>query len=79
MKILYHTRKDKKIEFKLVKKMIPFLIIGVFIGTWLVTKMESDRLRTYFLCFLVIIGININPLRDIKIFAIPTTPILLIN
>ena len=49
--------KAKKVDFKLVKKMILFLVVGAFIGSWIVTKIESANLKTYFSCFLVGIGI----------------------
>lgn len=49
--------KDKKIDFKLVKKMLPLLIIGAFIGSWIVTKIQSENLKMYFSYFLVAIGI----------------------
>ena len=49
--------KAKKVDFKLVKKMLPLLVIGALIGSWLVTKIESENLKTYFSYFLVAIGI----------------------
>ena len=49
--------KDKKIDFKIAKKMIIFLIIGSLICTWLITKINSDDLKKYFSYFLVAIGI----------------------
>ena len=49
--------KDKKIDFKLVKKIIPYLIIGSLIGTWVVTKINNNDLKKYFSVFLVLIGI----------------------
>ena len=60
--------KDKKVDFKLVKRTIPLLIIGSLIGTWIVTKIESENLKTYFSCFLVVIGIYeiITSLKRIK-------------
>lgn len=60
--------KDKKIDFKLVRKMLPLLIIGAFIGSWLVLKINSNSLRTYFLYFMVGIGIYeiITSLKRIK-------------
>ncbi|MBQ8043188.1 MAG: sulfite exporter TauE/SafE family protein [Clostridia bacterium] len=60
--------KDKKVDFKLVKKMLPLLIVGALIGTWIVTKIESKNLRTYFSYFLVAIGIYeiITSLKRIK-------------
>ena len=49
--------KDKKIDFKLVKKIIPYLIIGSLIGTWVVTKINNNDLKKYFSVFLALIGI----------------------
>ena len=49
--------KDKKINFKLIKKILPLLIIGSLIGTWVITKINSEKLKIYFSCFLVAIGI----------------------
>ena len=60
--------KDKKVDFKLVKKMLPLIIIGSFVGTWMVTKIGSKNLKTYFSYFLVFIGIYeiITSLKRIK-------------
>ena len=60
--------KDKKIDFEIVKKVIVFLIIGVLIGTWSVTKINSNDLKTYFSYFLVFVGIYeiITSLKRIK-------------
>ena len=60
--------KDKKIDFKLVKNMLSILIIGALIGSWLVTKIQSNNLKTYFSYFLVVIGIYeiITSLKRIK-------------
>ncbi len=60
--------KNKKIDFNLVKKMIIFLIIGAIGGTWLVTKIHDQNLKTYFSYFLVVIGIYeiITSLKRIK-------------
>lgn len=60
--------RDKKIDFKLVKKMLPLLMLGALIGTWIVTKINSQQLKTYFSYFLVSIGIYeiITSLKRIK-------------
>ena len=60
--------KDKKIDFKLVKKVIAFLAIGALIGTWVASKINSNDLKKYFLYFLVAIGIYeiITSLKGIK-------------
>ena len=60
--------KDKKVDFKLVKKMLSLLVVGALVGTRLVTKIQSEKLKTYFSCFLVAIGIYeiITSLKRIK-------------
>lgn len=60
--------KAKKVDFKLVKKMLPFLIIGALSGSWIVTKIKSENLKKYFSYFLVVIGIYeiITSLKKIK-------------
>ena len=49
--------KNKNIDFKIIKKMLPFLILGSLIGTSLFNSLDDKTLKTYFLYFLVIIGI----------------------
>lgn len=49
--------KDKKIDFDLIKKFIPLLIIGALIGSSIIKKIDSDSLKTYFTYFLVAVGI----------------------
>lgn len=60
--------KDKKIDFKLVKKSLPFLFVGALIGSGIVKKISGEYLRKYFLYFLVVIGIYeiITSLKRIK-------------
>ena len=60
--------KDKKIDFKLVKKILPLLIAGALVGTWIVKKIENVNLKTYFSYFLVAVGIYeiITSLKRIK-------------
>ena len=60
--------KDKKVDFKLVKKILPFLIVGALIGSWIITKIDSNTLKMYFSYFLVVIGIYeiITSLKRIK-------------
>lgn len=60
--------KEKKIDFGLVKKTLPLLLIGALIGSWIITKISSDKLRIYFSYFLVAIGIYeiITSLKEIK-------------
>lgn len=38
-------------------KIIPFLVIGVFVGNFVVKKANSDKLQIYFLIFMIAIGI----------------------
>lgn len=49
--------KDKKIDFKIVKKCIALLIIGAFIGTKIFYNINSETLKMWFSIFLVCIGI----------------------
>ena len=60
--------KDKKIDFKLIKKILPLLIAGALVGTWIVKKIENVNLKTYFSYFLVAVGIYeiITSLKRIK-------------
>ena len=60
--------KDKKVDFKLVKKILPLLIVGALIGSWIITKIDSKTLKIYFSYFLVVIGIYeiITSLKRIK-------------
>ena len=60
--------KNKKVDFKLLKKTIVFLVIGSFAGTFIVSKLDNNTLRTYFSYFLAIIGIYeiITSLKRIK-------------
>jgi len=60
--------KEKKIDFKIVKKMLPLLVAGAFFGSWLVTKINSENLKMYFSYFLVVVGIYeiITSLKRIK-------------
>ncbi len=60
--------KDKKVDFKLVKKILPLLIVGALAGTWIVKQIESGNLKTYFSYFLVAVGIYeiITSLKRIK-------------
>ena len=60
--------KDKKVDFKLVKKILPLLIVGALIGSWIITKIDSNTLKMYFSYFLVVIGIYeiITSLKRIK-------------
>jgi len=49
--------KNKMIDKKLSKKIIPFLIIGSIIGTYIASKINENKLRKYFLIFITIIGL----------------------
>lgn len=49
--------KDKKINFKLFKKTIIFLIVGSLIGTSIASKIQNEKLKNLFSCFMVIVGI----------------------
>lgn len=49
--------KNKNIDLKIIKNVIPLLVLGAVIGTRLFYKLNNENLRKYFLYFLVIIGI----------------------
>ena len=49
--------KNRKIDFKIIKKIVIPLIIGCFAGTFTLAKIEEQTLRKYFTIFLLIIGI----------------------
>lgn len=49
--------KDKKVDFKISKKILPCLILGSFIGTYLFNKLNNENLKKYFSIFLVVVGI----------------------
>jgi len=49
--------KNKKIEKNILIKIIPLIIIGSIIGTYLMKKIENENLRAYFSVFMAIIGI----------------------
>lgn len=49
--------KNKMIDKSLSKKIIPVLIIGSIIGTYIASNVNEDRLRKYFLIFITIIGL----------------------
>lgn len=49
--------KNEMIDKSLCKKIIPMLIIGSIIGTYLASKTNEDKLRKYFLIFITIIGL----------------------
>jgi len=49
--------KNKNIDFKIMKKAVPFLILGSLLGSSMFRKLNETTLRSYFLYFLVLIGI----------------------
>lgn len=60
--------KNKIIDKKISKKILPCLIIGSIVGVYIASKVEEDNLRKYFLWFITIIGLYeiISSLIDIK-------------
>lgn len=60
--------KNKNVDLKIIKKVLLILLIGAYIGTNLFDRINSELLRTYFLCFLVVIGIYeiITSVKNIK-------------
>lgn len=49
--------KNKEIDFKLTKKILPFLILGSICGTYVFNKINEEKLNKYFVYFLLLIGI----------------------
>lgn len=49
--------KAKKVKYKLACKMLPLLVMGALIGGGVAEKIESEKLKIYFSCFLVVVGI----------------------
>ncbi len=60
--------KNKIIDKKLIKKILPGLVIGSMVGVYIASKIKEDNLRKYFLIFITIIGLYeiISSLIDIK-------------
>lgn len=48
--------KNKTIEKGVLKKIIPLIIMGSFIGTILVKNIQNDNLKLYFNIFMLLIG-----------------------
>lgn len=57
LSVIIFNLKNKKIEFKLIKRILPCLIIGSFFGTKLVEKVSNEKLRIYFTVFLLLLGL----------------------
>lgn len=49
--------KNKVIDKKISKKILPCLIIGSIVGVYITSKIKEDNLRKYFLWFITIIGL----------------------
>ena len=49
--------KNKIIDKKIVKKILPCLIVGSIVGVYVASKIKEDKLRRYFLVFITIIGL----------------------
>lgn len=60
--------KNKIIDKKIVKKILPCLIVGSIVGVYVASKIKEDKLRKYFLVFITIIGLYeiISSLIDMK-------------
>lgn len=60
--------KNKIIDKKIVKKILPCLIVGSMVGVYVASKIKEDKLRKYFLIFITIIGLYeiISSLIDMK-------------
>lgn len=49
--------KNNLVEKSALKKLLPLIIVGCFLGTILVKKIQGENLRIYFSVFMAIIGI----------------------
>ncbi len=49
--------KNKEIDLKIVKRVLPTLLLGSLIGTYFFNKINEQRLNRYFTYFLLLIGI----------------------
>lgn len=49
--------KNKNIEKSIAFKIVPLIIIGSFIGTFFMQKINNENLREYFSVFMIIIGV----------------------
>lgn len=66
--------KNKVIEKKLLKQILPLVIIGSFAGTIIVKNIQNENLRLYFSMFMALLGayeiissvINIKKAKNIK-------------
>ena len=49
--------KNKEIDVKIAKKVLPFMLVGSVIGTYFFNKINEQKLNKYFIYFLLLIGI----------------------
>lgn len=56
LSVIIFNLKNKKINFKLITKIMPCLIIGSFFGTKLVKITSDENLKKYFTIFLMLLG-----------------------
>lgn len=49
--------KNKEIDVKIAKKVLPFMLMGSVIGTYFFNKINEQKLNKYFIYFLLLIGI----------------------
>lgn len=49
--------KNNLVEKSALKKLLPLIIVGCFLGTILVKKIQGENLRIYFSVFMAIIGV----------------------
>ncbi len=64
----FFNLKNKLVEKTMLKKILPLIIIGSFVGTILVKDIDNNKLRLYFSIFMSLIGIYeiISSLINIK-------------
>lgn len=49
--------KNNLVEKSALKKLLPLIIVGCFLGTILVKRIQGENLRIYFSVFMAIIGV----------------------
>lgn len=49
--------KNNLVEKSALKKLLPLIVVGCFLGTILVKKIQGENLRIYFSVFMAIIGV----------------------
>ncbi len=63
--------KNKEIDIKMVKKVLPTMLVGSLVGTYFFNKINEQKLNKYFIYFLLLIGIyeiisSVNKIKKAK-------------